>query len=124
MKNYKRLSADEREEISRMLAQNCSLNDIAKSLSRYASTISREVRLGSCNKYTYRAGKAQRRAVRNASKRKVDKRVLNDHLKLKRYVYKKLRKKWSPEQIAKELPMEYSVELNRLINMQMEGSVG
>lgn len=28
------------------------------------------------------------------------------------------------EPIAKELPMEYSVELNRLINMQMEGSVG
>jgi len=28
------------------------------------------------------------------------------------------------EPIVKELPMEYSVELNRLINMQMEGSVG
>lgn len=28
------------------------------------------------------------------------------------------------EPITKELPMEYSVELNRLINMQMEGSVG
>ena len=28
------------------------------------------------------------------------------------------------EPIAKELPMEYSVELNRLINLQMEGSVG
>jgi IS30 family transposase len=30
MKNYKRLSLDEREEISRMLAQNRSLNEIAK----------------------------------------------------------------------------------------------
>lgn len=28
------------------------------------------------------------------------------------------------EPIAKELPMEYSVELNRLINLQMRGSVG
>jgi Fe-S cluster assembly protein SufB len=28
------------------------------------------------------------------------------------------------EPIARELPMEYSVELNRLINLQMEGSVG
>ncbi|MBP9818016.1 Fe-S cluster assembly protein SufB [Candidatus Shapirobacteria bacterium] len=28
------------------------------------------------------------------------------------------------EPISKELPMEYSVELNRLINLQMEGSVG
>jgi len=28
------------------------------------------------------------------------------------------------EPIVKELPMEYSVELNRLISLQMEGSVG
>ena len=91
MKNYKRLSLDEREEISRMLAQHCSLHRIAKSLSRCTSTISREVRLGSCNKYTYRAGKN----------------ILDDHLKLKRYIYRKLRKKWSPEQIAKELPKDY-----------------
>ncbi len=28
------------------------------------------------------------------------------------------------EPIAKELPMEYSVEMNRLIELQMEGSIG
>jgi Fe-S cluster assembly protein SufB len=28
------------------------------------------------------------------------------------------------EPIVKELPMEFAVEINRLINMQMEGSVG
>ena len=28
------------------------------------------------------------------------------------------------EPLAKELPMEYSIELNRLIQLQMEGSVG
>ena len=28
------------------------------------------------------------------------------------------------EPITKELPLEYSVELNRLIQLQMEGSVG
>lgn len=28
------------------------------------------------------------------------------------------------EPIAKELPLEYAVELNRLIRMEMEGSVG
>ena len=111
MNNYKRLSSNEREEISRMLAQHCSLNDIAKSLSRQPSTISREVRLGSCNKYTYRADKAQRRASRNASKRKADKRILNDRLKLKRYIYEKLRKKWSPEQIAKELSVDYPEDM-------------
>ncbi len=28
------------------------------------------------------------------------------------------------EPITKELPMEYAVELNRLIELQMEGSIG
>jgi Fe-S cluster assembly protein SufB len=28
------------------------------------------------------------------------------------------------EPVAKELPMEYALELNRLIELQMEGSVG
>jgi Fe-S cluster assembly scaffold protein SufB len=28
------------------------------------------------------------------------------------------------EPIVKELPMEYAVEMNRLIELQMEGSVG
>jgi Fe-S cluster assembly protein SufB len=28
------------------------------------------------------------------------------------------------EPIVKELPMEYAVELNRLIELQMEGAVG
>jgi Fe-S cluster assembly protein SufB len=28
------------------------------------------------------------------------------------------------EPIARELPMEYAIELNRLIELQMEGAVG
>ena len=111
MKNYKRLSSDEREEISRMLAQDYSLNDIAKKLDRYASTISREILSGSCNKYTYRAGKAQRRAARNSSQRKKGKKILNNELRLKRYIYRKLRKKWSPAQIAKELKKDYPTDM-------------
>ena len=115
MKNYKRLNSDEREEISRMLAQNWSLNNIAKKLDRYVSTISREIKAGNCNKHTYRAEKAQRRAGRNSSKRKKGKRKLNYELKLKRYIYKKLRKKWSPKQIAKELEKDYPLGMNMRI---------
>lgn len=71
--------------------------------------------MGSCNKYTYRAGKAQKRAFRNASKRKAGQKILVDNLKLKRYIYKKLRKKWSPEQIAKELPVDYPEDMSMRI---------
>ena len=101
----------EREEISRRLAQKCSFQSIAKSLGRSVSTVSREVGAGSCNKYTYRASTAQARAVRNSKKRRAGQYVLDDNLKLKRYVYRKLRKKWSPTQIAETLKMDYPTDM-------------
>ena len=108
MTNYQRLSDLEREEISRLLSRNCSFHNIAKTLNRNVSTISREIRAGSCNQYTYRAIKAQKRAKRNAAKRKVGKRKLNSHLELWAYIRKKLKnKKWSPRQIAEELKRDY-----------------
>ena len=116
MKNYKRLSDAEREEISRLLAQNCSFNNIAKKIDRYVSTVSREVAKGGCNKYTYRAAKAQNRARRNASKRKAGKFRLDDDQKLKHYVCKKLKLKWSPVQIASELEKDYPLNMSMRIS--------
>ena len=116
MKKYQRLNDLEREEISRMLSRKCSLHDIAKVLGRHVSTISREVRAGSCNQYTYRAAKAQKRAGRNASKRKSGKYKLNDNLELWTYIRKKLQKKWSPRQIAEELKTDYPEDMTMRIS--------
>jgi len=115
MINYKRLNDLEREEISRMLSQRYSLSNIAKALGRHTSTISREISLGSCNKYTYRASKAQDRAKRNASKRKSGKYRLNDSPRLWSYIRKKLKKKWSPRQIAEELEIDYPLDMTMRI---------
>ena len=115
MINYTRLDLNDREEISRMLAQGHTVTFIANSLHRHVSTISREIKLGGCNKYSYRAGKAQRRADRNSSKRKNDKRILGINLKLKMYIHKKLRLKWSPSQIAKELLLDYPLDMTMRI---------
>jgi len=107
MKQYKRLSLKEREEISRLLAAEWTPGAIAKHLKRYRSTITREIAGGGCNKYTYRAVKAYRRAKRKASKRKLGKRkyMLNDELR--RYIVAKLCLYWSPEQIVQTLKTEY-----------------
>lgn len=111
MINYKRLSDLEREEISRMLSQKCSFRSIAKVLNRNVSTISREIKAGSCNKYSYRAVKAHNRAKRNSSHRKAGKYRLNDDLRLWVYIYRKLKKKWSPRQIAEELKIDYPLDM-------------
>lgn len=99
-----------------MLAQKCSFQSIAKTLGRNVSTISREVGSGSCSQYTYRAEKAQNRAVRNSRKRRGGKYVLNDSVKLKRYVYRQLRLKWSPVQIAEMLEKDYPTDTTMRIS--------
>jgi len=100
-----------------MLSRGYSLRSIAKALVRNVSTISREVGLGGCNKYTYRAIKAQNRARRNSAKRKTGKYKLNDNQALWEYIRKKLRKKkWSPRQIAEELKKDYSLDMTMLIS--------
>jgi len=116
MINYKRLSDLEREDISRMLSQKCSFRGIAKVLGRNVSTISREINAGSCNKYTYRAVKAQNRARRNSSKRKSGKHKLNGQPELWKYIRKKLEKKWSPRQIAEELEKDYPLDMTMRIS--------
>jgi IS30 family transposase len=116
MITYTRLNDLEREEISRLLSQKCSLNNIAKELGRHASTINREVKAGSGNRYTYRAVKAQNRARRNARKRKLGKLKLNDNPKLWIYLYQKLKKKWSPRQITEELEKDYPLDMTMRIS--------
>lgn len=104
---YTRLKGIEREEISRMLARGDSLRLIAKALGRSVSTISNEVRGGSSNRTTYRAIRAHKRARRKAKKRRLGKRKLALSRFLVKYVHKKLRLKWSPEQITNTMIEEY-----------------
>lgn len=107
MKTYERLTFEEREEISRLLSQKCSFNMIARRLSRNISTVSREIQGAGSNKELYRAVMSQNRAGRKAAKRRKGKRKLDKHKALKQIVFRKLRMKWSPQQIVNFLEKEY-----------------
>ena len=87
----------EREEISRGLVAGLSLRAIAAQLDRAPSTISREVSRNGGNRY-YRASLADQHALDRALRPKDCKLVLNR--RLCRAVEVKLKRKWSPEQIA------------------------
>ena len=91
------LSLCEREEISRGLITRRSLRSIARQLGRAPSTISREVnRNGGSDRY--RAAPSDQAAWDRALRPKLCK--LACHPSLRRTVSMKLRRKWSPEQIA------------------------
>lgn len=110
MVQHPRLNINEREEISRGLARGISERDIAASLSRSPSTISREINRNSNYWQPYRAVKSQRRADRlthiTRKRRKMD---INEPLK--QYVLKQLNQFWSPEQIAKRLKILYPMDI-------------
>src|SRR4030042_6709337 len=59
------------------------------------------------NRYTYRAVRSDRRAVRNSGKRKRGKYKIEQNRWVWEYVVGKLELCWSPEQIAHSLKKEY-----------------
>lgn len=88
------LSFEEREEISRSLAANIAIRDIALHLNRSPSTISREINRHG-GKKNYRANIVDQQAWKNTARPKQC--HLDRHLDLKKIVIEKLQLKWSPE---------------------------
>ncbi|MFO0970821.1 MAG: IS30 family transposase [Candidatus Saccharimonadales bacterium] len=112
---YKRLTAEEREEISRSLAQGHTLGQIARQLKRETSTMSRELsRLRYTPKY-YRATFAQEMADAKRNHRKTNKLLVNK--RLRDYVHHKiLVEHWSPQQIAARLKLEYPNDMSMRVS--------
>lgn len=96
---YQHFSVEEREKMQELLWQKVSIRDIAGTLGRNPSSVSREIQRNKPperNRYTPRI--AHERALRyrrHRGKRKLDK---NENLKA--YVVSRLKLGWSPEQIA------------------------
>lgn len=99
-----RLTFEEREEISRGLAAGHSLRAIAAAVGRSPSTISREVAL-SGGARRYRAARADQAAWSRATRPKSCKLALNPVLA--GIVAEKLKRRWSPQQIAGWLKVTY-----------------
>ena len=98
------LTLAEREDISRGIASDSSIREIARLLKRSASTVSREVaRHG--GRPAYRAHDADQRAWRAALRPK--RCLLAGNRKLRNDVARKLMLDWSPEQISGWLKSRY-----------------
>jgi IS30 family transposase len=98
------LTEAEREQISRGLAAEQSFREIARTLTRPVSTISREVNRNAGRTH-YRAVEAERRAWRRAERPKPCR--LAKAPQLRALVTAKLQLEWSPEQIAGWLKRDY-----------------
>jgi IS30 family transposase len=107
------LTLSEREEISRGIVAAHSLRQIAATLNRSPSTISREIKRNGGIEH-YRANKADEAAWDRAHRPKPCKLAM--HAMLKRIVAKKLKGNWSPEQIAGWLKRTYPDDENKQVS--------
>ena len=103
------LTLSEREEISRGVFAGQSLRSIAATLGRAPSTVSREINRNG-GRRRYRASKADQCAWDRAHRPKTCK--LMENRTLASIVAKKLRERWSPEQIAGWLKYAYPDDEN------------
>ena len=112
-RSYRHLSGEEREELSRGLAAGRSLRWIAGELGRAPSTLSREVRRNRSTR-GYRAVSGARRALLRTRRPRRPRRLADPWLW--RYVCRKLRRGWSPEQIAQRLRHVYPHDRTRRVS--------
>lgn len=101
----KRLSVEERVDIQAGLVRGCSYREIARSLGRAPSTISREVGANG-GRNGYKPLEAHRRARENTRRPKPTKLSVNPELVER--VRSDLKKLWSPEQISRRLRAEFN----------------
>jgi len=102
MNKYQRLGIDERELIGQYLSQGKSLRSIALCLGRHVSTISREVKHFTTHGNQYKAWLAQHCADCLSRKHNERCRIATTP-KLYSFIVEKLKLRWSPQQISKEL---------------------
>jgi IS30 family transposase len=103
------LTLSEREEISRGVVAGGSMRSIAQSLGRSPSTVSREINRNG-GRRRYRASEAEQVAWERAHRPKPCKLVT--HPALGRIVARKLKRHWSPEQVAGWLKRSYPDDEN------------
>jgi IS30 family transposase len=98
------LLVSEREEISRGLVAGHSFAALARGLGRVTSTVSREVNANG-GRDGYRAWAGERRAFERAARPKPAK--LDSNPELKKLVEEWLGLRWSPQQIARRLRLDF-----------------
>ena len=110
----KHITPEQRNELSVLLRAEVLQKDIAKILEKSESAISKEIKRNSIEgKYHARIAKEktkERRVLANQRFRKID-----NNSWLRKYIIKKLKLYWSPEQISGRLKIDYPFDKSKRI---------
>ena len=120
---YTHIDEKERRRIERALKTGKSLRKIAKALDRSVSNISEEVRRGG-GRDTYRADRAQEKAVRTRKNSKIQCLKVAMDPELKRFVTREIEHDQSPEAVAGRLRYVEVIAGSRIIRRGPFANVG
>ncbi|MBI2642075.1 MAG: IS30 family transposase [Candidatus Wildermuthbacteria bacterium] len=102
---YQHFSIEEREAIQKGLWEKRSVRDIARQLGRYHTSVSREIQRNlPLERFIYTPRLAEERALQNRKSRGREERLKNTGVR--EYVVSRLKRRWSPEQIAGRIQEE------------------
>lgn len=102
---YRHFSIEERECIQRSLWEKKSVRSIAAELGRSPASVSREIRKNKPTRYNhYTPRLAHERALKKRRSRGREERLKNTEVR--EYVISRLKKRWSPEQIAGRIQLD------------------
>ncbi|MBI2784986.1 MAG: helix-turn-helix domain-containing protein [Legionella longbeachae] len=104
MRDYTHLTKKDRQRLYTYLDMGLSIRAISKKLSRHPSTLYREVNRN--KEHIYLPGIAHQKAVARASNGRGSKLDLRD------YVFRSLKKGWSPEQISGRMKYQKLTKMN------------
>lgn len=109
MASYKHFTQMDRIMLSALKGKGYTQEEIAKEIGKDQSAISRELSRNKNENEKYHAGNARRKTRKRREKANQKlKRIANDEW-LEKYINKKIKKYWSPEQIAGRARKEYKV---------------
>ena len=108
---YEHLNIDERESILKMHSEEKSFSQIADYLGRSKGTISRELSRNGSSTGEYKPHLAQRYYSKRRDASKQPYRLEADG-KLRRYICKKLKEYWSPQQISGRLNRDRKIDVS------------
>jgi IS30 family transposase len=105
-----RINLEERIKIYHLIQTGASFREISRRLGRSVSSIG--VKIGGIKgRKTYNPVLANKRSKWKAKSRNYQKYKIDKNEKLKKIIFQKLRKQWSPEQIVNYLKKEYNSEM-------------
>ena len=108
---YIHFSIEEREQIQEMLWQKASIRTIARELGRNSSSVSRELRRNYPPLFRrYAPRLAHERALLKRKRRGREERLKSEHIRA--YVIKKLKLRWSPEQISGRIRIDHKERIS------------